>query len=246
MRPLLVLSALLALVPAAAPAAAQVVNGRLLERGTETPIAGATVEILAGGAVQASALTDTLGDFRVKVEDAGSYRLSVRRTGYSPALTRDFVVERDDTTHVVLRLVAGTVLLAPVEAVARARRLPPSLIAFYDRVENSNSGRFITRDRIDARNAMRTTDLLRTVAGLSIVQTRRGGTAVRTRNCEPMVYVDGVYVPLQGMSLDDVVHPQDLEGIEVYSGPSSLPPAFVRFRGSQCGAAVLFWTKFEN
>jgi hypothetical protein len=239
--PLLIAAALAAL---ALPAAAQVVDGQLLERGTERPVEGAAVELLVGGSAVARAATDTAGRFTIALEDAGSYRLSVRRVGYAPATSQSFPVEKGDTTHVMVRLVAGTVLLAPVRAVADARRLPPTLVGFYDRVETSHSGRFITRDRIDQHAAMRTTDLLRTLAGIQITQNRRGGTGVRRRGCEPAVYVDGVYVTPQGMSLDDLVRPHDLEGVEVYSA-SSLPPAFVRQRVTGCGA-VLFWTRIEN
>jgi len=230
---------------AAAPAAAQVVNGQLLERGSDRPVAGASVELQVGGDAKARVLTDTAGLFTIAVEDAGRYRVSVQRVGYEPILSASFLVERQDTTHVLLRLVAGTILLAPVRAIAEARSLPPTLVAFYDRVEENRAGRFITRDRLDQRGAMRTTDLLRTMAGMRIVNTRRG-TALRTRGgCEPMIFMDGMQVPLNGMSLDDVVQPHNLEGIEIYSGPSSLPPSFVRVRAPACGA-VLFWTKIEN
>lgn|GEM_PF-2265408 len=245
MRAPYLLPALFLAATAAAPAAAQVVNGHLLERGSDRPVAGASVELQVGGDARARALTDTAGLFTIPVEDAGRYRLSVRRVGFEPILTASFVVDRQDTTHVLLRLVAGTVMLAPVQAIAQARSLPPTLVAFYDRVEENRAGRFITRDQLDARKALRASDLLRTIAGMRIVSTRRG-TAVRTREgCEPMIFVDGMYVPLNGMSLDDIVQPQSLEGVEVYSGPSSLPPSFVRIRAPGCGA-VLFWTKIEN
>lgn len=248
MRPLLALApgAALALLLVAPPAAAQVVNGRLLERGSDRPVVGASVELReSGGAVRARVLTDTLGDFLIAVEDAGTYRVSVTRVGYSPALSRTFVVERGDTTAIVLRLVAGAILLAPIEAVAKARALPPALEAFYDRVEDNRSGRFITRDRIDQMRAMRASDLMRSMAGMRVVATRRGGTALRTRDgCEPMVFMDGVYVEMLGMSLDDLVRTNELEGVEVYS-TSTLPPEFARYRTRACGA-VLFWTRIEN
>lgn len=245
MRTPLLLPALFLAATAASPAAAQVVNGQLLERGSDRPVAGASVELRVGGDAKARALTDTAGLFTIPVEDAGRYRLSVQRVGFEPILSASFVVDRQDTTHVLLRLVAGTIMLAPVRAIAEARSLPPTLVAFYDRVEENRAGRFITRDQLDTRRALRASDLLRTIAGMRVVATRRG-TAVRTREgCEPMIFVDGMYVPLNGMSLDDMVQPQNLEGVEVYSGPSSLPPSFVRIRAPGCGA-VLFWTKIEN
>ncbi|HYJ81108.1 MAG TPA: TonB-dependent receptor [Longimicrobiaceae bacterium] len=237
--------ALVLLCLAAVPARAQVVDGRVLERGSDRPMVGVTVELIAGQAVLAATRTDTVGLFVIAAAAAGTYRLAVRGGGHSLATSREFPVYAGDTAHMEVRVVAGTVLLAPVVAVARARNLPPLLAGFYDRAEANRSGRFVTRDRIDARRAMRTTDLLRSLAGISVGPTRRGGTTIRSRGCEPLVFVDGVYVPLYGMSLDDVVQPHDLEGIEVYSGPASLPANFARFRAPSCGA-VLFWTKIQN
>jgi hypothetical protein len=239
------LCAVLLLCLAAAPARAQVVDGRVLDRGSARPLVDVTVELLAGTTVLAGTRTDTVGLFVIPAPEAGTYRLAVRRGGHHMAVSRDFSVQRNDTSHMELRVVAGTVLLAPVVAVARARNLPPLLAGFYDRAEANRAGRFVTRDRIAERRATRTTDLLRSLAGLSVVPTRRGGTTLRSRGCEPLVFVDGVYVPLYGMSLDDVVQPHDLEGIEVYSGPASLPANFARARAPSCGA-VLFWTKIEN
>jgi hypothetical protein len=239
------LRVLLALTAAAAPLTAQTVDGRVLDRGTDRPLTGATVELITGSTVLASTSTDSVGLFLITATEAGLYRLSVRREGRPLTVSREFSMDAHDTTHVELRVLAGAVRLEPVVAVAEARRLPVTLAGFYDRAERNRGGRFITRPVIEERRASRTTDLLRNMAGFSFGSNRRGGTSVRSRGCEPTLWVDGLQVPLNGMDLDDIVQPQDIEGIEIYSGPASLPADFMRRGGFNCGA-VLVWTKYQN
>lgn len=229
----------------AAPAAAQTVDGRVLDRSSDRPLSGATVELLLDNAVLSSTSTDSLGLFRMTAEEPGTYRLNVRREGRPLTMSREFELRVADTTHVEVRVLAGVVRLEPVVAMAQARRLPATLAGFYDRAERNRGGHFLLRDYIDERRASRTTDLIRSVAGFSLSVNRRGGTSVRTRGCEPMLWVDGLQIPLNGMSIDDIVQPQDIEGIEIYSGPASLPADFVRRGNPGCGA-VLVWTRFRN
>jgi hypothetical protein len=59
------------------------------------------------------------------------------------------------------------------------------------------------------------------------------------------VFIDGMQASMYGntFSVDDLVRPDDLEGIEVYSG-ASIPIQFVRDgpMGTNCGA-IMLWTK---
>ena len=63
-----------------------------------------------------------------------------------------------------------------------------------------------------------------------------------TEGCRPAVYVVGLRYPLlRGETIDNVVDPTALEGIEVYAHAAEVP---VEFQGpwSNCGAIVL-WTR---
>lgn len=234
------------LAVAAAPAAAQVVSGTLLERGSDRPIGGATVELLSGSAVKVRARTDSAGAFGMDVPGPGTYRLAARRVGYQAA-TGELTVQRMDSLEVVFRLATDAVVLDPVQVTAVPRRLPPWLVGFYDRVESYHQGHFITREQVDSRRPFRTTDLLRTVPGLSLVPSRRGmGYVVRSRGgCEPMVFIDGLQVELQGNTIDELVQPRDVEGVEIYSGIGTTPAEFMRGRGATCGA-IAFWTRLDR
>lgn len=244
MRPLTAAAALLC---AAAPSAAQSVHGRVLERGTDHPVAAVQVELRSGTAVRGRAQTDTLGAFDIEVPGSGTYRLAADRVGYAPMLSAELRIDYLDSLDVLFHLTTDAVALDPVLVKAGVRQPPAWLAGFYERLRANRNGRFITRDRIEASNAARTSDILRRVAGLSFRPTRAGGYALRGRGgCEPLVYIDGVQVSMYGATttIDDLVRPNDLEGVEIYDS-STIPVEFVRnLRGSMCGAVVL-WTRLQ-
>jgi hypothetical protein len=57
----------------------------------------------------------------------------------------------------------------------------------------------------------------------------------------PAVYLDGVRFPLLGESIDNIIDPSQLEGIEVYTHAAEVPAQFASAR-SNCGVIAL-WTK---
>jgi hypothetical protein len=245
MRPLLVAALLAA---SAAPLAAQAVHGRVLERGTDRPVGSAIVELRAGSDVRAQARTLDDGSFVLPVPGAGTYRVAAERIGYESLLSQELRIERLDSVSMTFRMISEAVALDPVQASSRARVPPARLVGFYERSARRRQGHFLTRDIIDRAGASRTTDLLRRIPGLAFRQTRKGGFALRGRGgCEPQVYLDGMDVSMFGTatSVDDLVRPEDLEGIEVYAS-SSIPVEFIRNHpGDECGA-VMLWTRYEH
>jgi len=245
MRPLYAAAVLAAL---ATPAAAQSVHGRVLERGTDRPIAAAVVELRDATGVRAQARTFEDGSFMMAVPGAGAYQVAASRLGFEPLLSDAINVTAGDSVSLTFRLLQDAVALAPLQAKSAPRQAPARLAGFYERLGRRRQGHFITRDVIDGARASHTSDLLRRVPGLAFRQTRRGGFAIRGRGgCEPQVYLDGMDVQMFGTatSVDDLVRPEDLEGIEVY-GSSSIPVEFIRNHpGDECGA-VMLWTRFEH
>jgi hypothetical protein len=243
MRPLLVTALLAA---SAAPAAAQAVHGRVLERGTDRPVASAVVELRVGGDVRAQARTFDDGTFVLNVPGAGVYRVAASRLGYESLISADLRIERLDSLSLVIRMLSNAVGLEPVAA--RGRRVPARLAGYYQRSGRARQGHFLNREIIEQARASRTTDLLRRIPGLAFRPTRKGGFAIRGRGgCEPLVFIDGMDTSAVGstLTIDDMVRPEDLEGIEVY-GSAAIPPEFVRnHTGNECGA-VLIWTRYET
>lgn len=236
------------LAASAVPCAAQAVHGRVLERGTDRPVPSAVVELRDATGVRSQARTFDDGSFVLAVPGGGSYRVAAARMGYESLLSGDIRIETTDSVSLVFRMISDAVALAPVQAQTLGRRLPARLVGFYDRSTGRRQGHFLTRSVIEQAGASRTSDLLRRIPGLNFRQTRKGGFAIRGRGgCEPQVYLDGMDVNMFGTAntVDDLVRPEDLEGVEVY-GSSSIPVEFIRNHpGDECGA-VMLWTRFER
>lgn len=207
---------------------------------------GATMSLLdEGGARLAGTQTDSTGSFGLSAARAGAYGLRAERVGYRTAATPAMELDAGDTLRVEFRLSTEAVLLGPVVVTGRPRRLTGALREFHERAERRAWGSFVTREEISRRNPVRTTDLLRTLPGVRLAPTRSGRHAVLLRGgCPARVYLDGIRVRLAGTSIDDLVRPPELEGIEVYPGEAGIPAQYGGLSGGGCGA-VLLWTRRE-
>lgn len=188
--------------------------------------------------------TGTDGSFRL-AGPGGDRTLVVRRLGFRPE-SLAVAIPPGATIEVAVRLVPAPQTLAPVVvATTDIRRYPPRLRAFHERRERG-FGRFFTAEDIDRRNPAFVTDLLRSVPGARI--TRRGGESVvtfRNQNCVPLIWVDGA--PAVAGYLDpDVFEPNSLAGIEVYSGPSTVPSELMWVRGKGACGVIALWTRMPE
>jgi len=236
------LAALTFCAGATLPLSGQIVHGRLVDAGSGAPVAAARIRIVQQGTAADSALTDTAGAFIVRGKDGEKFRLSAERVGYAESVSGEVDAAENDSVEVLFRIAADAVVLEPLEVVATIRRRGPWLDAFYRRAEERRFGHFITRDQIDARQVMHTTDLLRRVPGLQIVPARRIGYAVQGRGgCTPVVVLDGLRLGVAGNLVDEWVSARDLEGIEVYNGSGQAPGEFA-FYENGC-AMIVLWTR---
>jgi hypothetical protein len=220
---------------------AQTVSGHLLDAGTRQPVVAGTLSLLSNGDALASAITDSAGHFVLRAPHAGSFRLRAERIGYRTAETAPLDLADRDTLRVEFRISVDAIALNPITVIGYSGRPAGEYGGFYERLHARLGGQFITREQIDRQMPFNTTDLLLTLAGVSVTPNPRGsGNIVRVRgDCIPRVFLDGVPIGLGGGSIDDLVRPLDLEGIEVYRGPGELP---VQFAQGACGAIVL-WTR---
>ena len=240
-RPLRLAAAFL-LVAIARPAAAQQ-HGDLrgLVRDTAGgPVVGADVAIVP---LHRLARTDDSGAFLLRDVPAGPHDLSVRRLGFDP---RVVPVALGDSSRpaivIVMRMQAVMLPGLTVSEIDMRRRI--GIEDFYRR-RARGPGTFITRDEIEARHAGRPSDALRGVPGLQFVRAR-GVTGVRfmsspiqRRDCVPQVWLDGTRVP--DMEVDELPV-GDIEGIELYPGPSTTPMQFSQGAISSCGTIVI-WSR---
>lgn len=105
MSRLLALPILFTALAAAAPAAAQVVEGRAVSRETLQPVAGAVVALVdTAGESVATAATDAEGRFQLAAPAPGEYHLEAIRPGFRATLTRAVALQAGETVPVEVRM----------------------------------------------------------------------------------------------------------------------------------------------
>ncbi|HEV2129941.1 MAG TPA: Plug domain-containing protein [Longimicrobiaceae bacterium] len=125
----------------------------------------------------------------------------------------------------------------------RSRRGTGLLAGFHQRSTARVLGAFVTRADIEKQRAHTTTALLRRIPGVQLVPRPLGGghTVMLRGTCAPMVYIDGIKVRLFSGTIDDLVTPQALEGIEVYRSAAEVPAEYSGLNAG-CGV-ILLWTR---
>jgi len=141
----------------------------------------------------------------------------------------------------------------------------------FARRSRSGMGDYITREDIEKRNPPIVTELLRTVPGLMVTPSdagnyvtvhRRADPLTGSSRCRPAIILDGIRLStvtrqkmtfgtldagegdiFQGrdIGIDDLVDPNDVVGIEVYKGPSTVPVE-LSMVNTDCGVIVI-WTR---
>lgn len=205
-----------------------------------TPIAGASVT-LAGSAV--SVTTDEDGRFHLTAPSAGGFTLSVRRLGFAPASRELSVPQGQGLRDLRIQMTPSPGLLSPVLVSATRGAYKGRLAGYYQRLERRSGGYFIPRTAIDKKSYKNLSQLLRVVPGINTFALRSGGTTVRmrTRQCRPLVWMDGVPMPTAEVDLD-AFPVSTLHGVEVYPASANTPQDFVLNGAPGCGTIVL-WSR---
>ncbi|HEV7994290.1 MAG TPA: TonB-dependent receptor plug domain-containing protein [Gemmatimonadaceae bacterium] len=190
------------------------------------------------------ARSDDSGRFHVPLMPAGARGVFVRRLGFAP--TRALITQSNgDTDSLVVILTAVATSLPSVVALEQHDSLSHAVLADFWARKAKGFGRFITRDDIEARGGMHFVDLMRAAPGVTI-QNVRGRQEVRfsrngMRDCPPQYWVDGI--PIERGSADEF-YPDNVEAVELYSGPATTPPRFST-RTMSCGTIVV-WTRLPG
>lgn len=205
---------------------------------------GATATILG---TDIEVVTGANGRFRIHNLPAGHYTLFVRHLGYVPS-SAAMEVAWGDTLRMALMLRRGMAALDTV--IVAGKRLSPRMAEFEDR-RRLGFGQYMTQPEIEKRNSVYVTELVRTFLGVDIQQQGRSDVAISHRFgkygtfsqgvCALQVFLDGVALPAP-VNLKDLPSPRNLAGIELYSGPSTIPLQYKTSTGGFCGV-ILVWTK---
>lgn len=237
---LLAVSIVVAPFAALAPQQRGNVTAGWVRDSTGAPISDADVSIPASHLL---VHTDSAGAFTIRGLSAGAVTLNVRHLGYEPrSLSLQLHAASVDSVIIALRAIPQVL---DAMRVGGGRAHHDFLIEDFYRRQALGSGTFITRADIDARNPTRLSDVVRQYPGIRVVR-GPGGTGVRfpstsmaRRDCPPQYWVDGRRVT--SFELDELP-PRDIEGIELYHGPSTTPMQFSMDDAKTCGTVVI-WSR---
>jgi carboxypeptidase family protein/TonB-dependent receptor-like protein len=201
-----------------------------------------SVEVSAGK-VPVFTRTDSTGAYRLGGLALGKTQVQFRRLGFEPQ-TKDVVVSSQaQTVNVTMEELPVEMAALITEATARVRE---ALRDFWNRREQGY-GHFITRADIEDRHPTNLSDMLRLIPGMQLIPQRAGGEATLrfARNtgghdCPPQYFIDGVMA--RGYNIDDMP-PEDVEGIEIYPGVSTVPPQFKSIVGTSACGVVAIWSR---
>lgn len=186
--------------------------------------------------------SDDSGAFRFPALPRGPASLSVRRIGFKPT-TLETTIPAESPLAVRLEPTPQTLSAVVVQD---RRRVYDGPLGEFNRRRDFGFGRFITRGQIDERNAIRTTDLLRMIPGVQVINGIRGTTLrIRASRCDPLVWVDGTPA-LAGYFDIDTFTPSSLDGIEIYNGVSEVPVELRGPRGEERCGVVAVWTRMPE
>lgn len=250
----------------------QLIQGRLLDYGSQDPIPQGNVLLLrAFGSDPDQAdlvqrvITDNWGLFSFITPRPGTYRLRGERIGYETTDSPYLHMMPGDTVVLDFYLDAEAIVLDPITVRASARPWANrydllGLEAFFDRQArfgNSGFGSFLTRDSLASYEGRMDTSrmLLATVPEVRMVNAEGG--VILAHGCNPRYYLDGVQIvrgdPVRQAMVGFVPSTPYSEGMdpELMYPPESLeavevyvsPTIPVEFSdGYPCGVVSL-WTK---
>lgn len=215
-----------------------IVYGTVTDRQSGDPVVAADLWLEGANIHRVS---DPNGKFEFGEVPPGSYMLHIQHIGYQ---------EIADT----LSVGGGKYLDLDVRMAPRAIELEPLVVVaeypggaamqgFYER-RRMTMGTFLTRADVDRAHAHELSDLFRSVRGMHVVPASSpsglsmGYHVLMRGNCRPTVFIDGAETISTSMSLDRMVRPEEVQGIEVYRGPETP----VQYQRNACGA-ILIWTR---
>jgi len=204
------------------------------------PVLEAEVTLIEAGVVRRQVATDAVGQFVLGDLSASRVTVRVRRLGYEERTVDVAVGAAGQPTFVEIIV---TAVPAQLEEVPVNASMAGRLREFYERKRQRHAfARFL--DAADVRRLAPTnsSELFRSVPGITIRVAPAGGNTIRIRGCQPTVWVDGQRLP--GAELDDAVQPQDIGAIEFYPSSSGIPPQYLDPSNRLCGL-ILVWTRSQ-
>jgi Carboxypeptidase regulatory-like domain len=246
------LSLLLAafLLSTVAPVRAQTVRGTVVGAGDGEPIADVQL-VLRGqdGESRAASISSADGRFELRADEAGMVQLEVSHLGHADWETAAFALPTDEIIEVEVRLGIEAIPLEPITVVARTTMSQSRTAQFRARMDDPGrvGGYFIPEEEIERRPMATVSNLVLGAPGMSVALASGAAgldrNVIMAGNCVAQMFVDGIRVSqTNGASIDDLLDPTRVAGVEMYPRSLGAPPQYVDASNPRCGV-VLFWTK---
>ena len=207
--------------------------------------------LVNSGKLRVAGRTDSGGVFRVDRLFSGDWHASIRRIGYKEALV-DFRIGEGENAFTIM-LDESTPTLAEVRVEA-AHPYSARLADYEMRLLHKEATAVVTREEIEKRNPILLSQMLRSMPGIRIADSLGNTVATSTRgpkpsllggvsgrNCLLRISVDGIVLPA-GADIDNVA-PMDVHGVEVFYGPSRVPPSMGGIRLDNWCGLIAIWTR---
>jgi len=195
--------------------------------------------MIAVRATQVFDVTNSAGGFALAGLPAGRQRIRILYQD-SVSYEHEIRLTAGKTLTLSVLLDVDAIELAPIVVEAQTLRAERSLAGFYER-RKWRFGRFYTRQDLERRRGLPLQSLL----GESGVSMRcRGRDCIPLswsagRQCVMSLYLDGVRLPPDQL---DLVHIDDLAGVEVYRRGFDVPVEYQSRLGNECGASLM-WSR---
>lgn len=231
--------------------------GRILDASTGEPIAGAEVRIAPGAP---AVLADRSGGFHFADIAPGTLRVLATQIGYREA-EGQVEIAAGETVRIEVRMSTTPLQLDPITVTATRQRM--GRMADFQFRRARGWGTYVMRNEIVRRSPARLTQMVED-AGMAVVNTQVGtgdpqdgfqyglGLFNERQRCAPMVFVDGIRLTYmadrsgaaaaaEAADALNMIHPLEVEGMEIYTGASQIPAEFGGYT-ARCGV-VAVWTR---
>ena len=199
----------------------------------------------------------------------GSNLLEFRRIGYTPKQAEVWTSTEDAELDIELELMPIALRMPEVVVEGNRTTYHFGRMRGFIRRSRTGLGHYITREDIEKRQPLIVSELLGHVPGIAVSPTAGGNRVEILRRttlqggCKPEIVVDGIrlnivtgqkmkfgdadgqgFIQGRDIEIDDLVSPDEVEGIEVYTGPATTP-AELSMVDTDCGVIVI-WTRSQS
>ena len=225
--------------PSSGAGTTAIVTGTVISAQDSQPLLG--VQVIIKG-THHWGLTNQRGRFRLAGLPPGDVTIEFRPANRAP-LTYPLTLQPGKTTNLAVTVDTRTVAL-PEVVVEGADRPAAKMDEFFRHKNSGRGGYFITRNDIERKQPRVMSDMLRSVPGLRVdcsfgtcqVQTFEEARRI-AGGCPIQYFLDGT--PFSG-DIDELT-PDQVEGIEVYRGSSTIPPDY-NTGTAMCGV-IAVWSR---